>query len=99
MNTIVTTADDQTQVDQAIFRNVAGHFASGVAVVTTAVDGVPYGTTVSAVSSLSMDPPMMLVCLNRSSNTHDQVKKSHTFAISVLSSDQADLAYRFAGKG
>ncbi|MGI8393235.1 flavin reductase [Leucobacter sp. W1038] len=93
------TDTPQLSVDDVTFRHVVGHFASGVAVVTTAVDGELFGTTVSAVSSLSMDPPMMLVCLNRSSNTHDQVKLARTFAINVLSSHQSDLAYRFAKKG
>ncbi len=93
------TVEHEPRIDDATFRHVVGHFASGVAIVTTAVDGVPYGTTVSAVSSLSMDPPMMLVCLNRTSNTHDQVKKSGRYAINVLSSAQSDIAYRFAKKG
>jgi flavin reductase (DIM6/NTAB) family NADH-FMN oxidoreductase RutF len=62
-------------VDEAAFRNVVGHFASGVTVVTTSDDDQLYGTTVSAVSSLSSEPPMMLVCLNRSSATHDAVAR------------------------
>lgn len=89
----------QTLVDQERFRNVVGHFASGVTVITTSVDGKPFGTTVSAVSSLSMEPPMMLVCLNRSSNTHDAVKAAGGFAINILASDQGALAYTFAKKG
>lgn len=85
-------------VDQDRFRSVVGHFASGVTVITTNVDGKPFGTTVSAVSSLSMEPPMMLICLNRSSNTHDAVKTAGGFAINILASDQGSLAYAFAQK-
>jgi flavin reductase (DIM6/NTAB) family NADH-FMN oxidoreductase RutF/DNA-binding FadR family transcriptional regulator len=86
-------------VDEAAFRNVVGHFASGVTVVTTSDDDRLYGTTVSAVSSLSSEPPMMLVCLNRSSATHDAVARSGRYAINILSSSQGDLARAFARKG
>jgi flavin reductase (DIM6/NTAB) family NADH-FMN oxidoreductase RutF/DNA-binding GntR family transcriptional regulator len=86
-------------VDEAAFRNVVGHFASGVTIVTTSDDDRLYGTTVSAVSSLSSEPPMMLVCLNRSSATHDAVARSGRYAINILSSAQGDLARAFARKG
>ncbi|MFD1214149.1 flavin reductase [Arthrobacter sp. GCM10027362] len=86
-------------VDQLVFRNVVGHFASGVTVITTVADGEPFGTTASAVSSLSMEPPMMLACLNRSSNTHDAVLKAGWFGINILAEDQGDLAMKFGRKG
>lgn len=86
-------------VDREIFRNVVGHFASGVAVITTTVDGQPFGTTASAVSSLSMDPPMMLVCLNRSSSTHDAIVKAGHYAINILAIEQDGVAATFARKG
>lgn len=86
-------------VDENVFRNVVGHFASGVTVITTESDGVLYGTTVSAVSSLSAEPPMMLICLNRSSVTHDAVRRSGRYAINILSSGQGELARSFARKG
>ena len=56
MNT-QNTADTTTVVEAGIFRNVVGHFASGVTVITTVVDGVLYGTTASAVSSLPKRSP------------------------------------------
>ncbi|PRI10772.1 flavin reductase [Leucobacter massiliensis] len=87
------------QMDQAAFRHVVGHFASGVTVITTNHDGVLYGTTASAVSSLSMDPPMMLACLNRSSSTHDHVVAAGRYAINILAVDQGDLAAHFGRKG
>lgn len=86
-------------VDETSFRNVVGHFASGVTVITTADGGQLYGTTVSAVSSLSSEPPMMLVCLNRSSVTHDAVVRSGRYGINILSSAQGELARTFARKG
>ncbi|WP_232711361.1 flavin reductase [Microbacterium sp. BR1] len=81
------------------FRAVAGHFASGVTVITAHVEGRPFGTTASAVSSLSLEPPMMLVCLNRTSATHDAIAAEGRFGVSILARNQSDLAYRFAKKG
>lgn len=93
------TADQTTVVEAGIFRNVVGHFASGVTVITTVVDGILYGTTASAVSSLSMEPPMMLACLNRSSATHDRVVAAGYFGINILAEGQSDLAFHFGRKG
>ena len=66
----MTTAKSETSsfVDRNLFRDVMGRFASGVTVITTHVQGVDSGTTASAVSSLSLDPPMVLVCLNMTSS-------------------------------
>ncbi|MDR2256483.1 MAG: flavin reductase [Arthrobacter sp.] len=97
--TTQTLNTDEPLVDPMVFRNVVGHFASGVTVITTVVDGEPFGTTASAVSSLSMEPPMMLACLNRSSSTHDQVVAAGRFAINILAEDQAGLAMHFGRKG
>lgn len=94
-------ADSQveTLVDESIFRDVAGHFATGVTVITTMNEDVPVGTTASAVASLSMDPPMMLVCLNRSSATHDHIAASGAFGVNIMSQGQGGTAYAFAKKG
>jgi flavin reductase (DIM6/NTAB) family NADH-FMN oxidoreductase RutF len=81
------------------FRSVISHFASGVTVITTARDRAWYGTTASAVTSLSLEPPMILVCLNRSSSTGRSVRASRRFAVNILSEDQEHLAERFARKG
>ncbi|PRI11193.1 flavin reductase [Leucobacter massiliensis] len=86
-------------VDENVFRTVVGHFASGVTVITTADGERSYGTTVSAVSSLSAEPPMMLICLNRSSATHDAVSRAGRYAINILTSRQGELARAFARKG
>lgn len=86
-------------VDQDLFRHVAGHFASGVTVLTTLWDDEPLGATASAVSSLSLEPPMMLACLHGSSRTHEAVHASGRFAVNVLAVDQDALAQHFAGKG
>ena len=85
--------------DQQVFRDVIGRFTSGVTVITTTVDGTRYGTTASAFSSLSMEPPMVLVCLNKTSDTQAAVLEAGAFAVNILAEGQQDLAYRFARKG
>jgi len=85
-------------VDGQRFREIVGHFASGVTVVTTEVDGQPFGTTASAVTSLSLDPPMMLVCMNKESSTGQAITESGHFAINILCDGQEEVAMRFAGK-
>src|SRR5207249_3821850 len=59
----------------------------------------PFGTTASAVSSLSLDPPMLLVCLNKTSSTGQAIAAARHFAVNILGEGQADAAMRFAGKG
>lgn len=86
------------QVDSEVFKNVVGHFASGVTVLTTVEGGQLFGTTASAVSMLSMDPPMMLICLNRSSSTHDAIIRSRVYGINILSAEQGQLARHFGQK-
>lgn len=83
-------------VDQALFRNVVGHFMTGVTVITTADDERRYGVTASAVSSLSLDPPMLLVCLNRRLPTCETVGRVGAFAVNILDEGQGDLATQFA---
>lgn len=80
------------------FRHVIGHFATGVTVITACDGGRFVGTTASAVSSLSVAPPMLLVCLNESSETGAVVAATRAFAVNVLTEDQAHLAGHFARK-
>jgi len=89
---------DQRRLTSDEFRNVIGHFASGVTVITAVHDERPYGTTASAVTSLSLEPPMMLVCLDRESQTGGVIAEEGRFAVNILGEDQADLAVRFATK-
>jgi flavin reductase (DIM6/NTAB) family NADH-FMN oxidoreductase RutF len=70
-----------------------------VAVITAIRDGQPYGTTVSAFTSLSMEPPMVLVSLDRSSDLLGVIREVGEFGVNVLSSQQAATADRFARKG
>ena len=86
-------------VPDDVFRDMISRFASGVTVITTTADDGDHGTTASAVSSLSMDPPMLLICLNKSSATRAAIAKSGVFGVNVLAEHQGDIAYRFAKKG
>ncbi|MDO8188982.1 flavin reductase family protein [Conexibacter sp. JD483] len=86
-------------LEPSAFRDVIGHFASGVTVITTALDGALHGTTASAVSSLSLEPPMLLIAMNRSSATGQAVLRSGAFAVNILGEGDDELARRFAAKG
>src|SRR4051812_7358127 len=81
------------------FRDVISHFASGVTVITAHHGGRSFGTTASAVTSLSLDPPMLLICMNKQSETGRAVADSKRFAVNILGANQVDLAERFAQKG
>jgi flavin reductase (DIM6/NTAB) family NADH-FMN oxidoreductase RutF len=96
---MTSSAGAHTAVPDDVFREVIGRFASGVTVITTAVDGTDFGTTASAVSSLSMDPPMLLICLNKTSDTRSAILDSGTFAVNILAEHQGQVAYQFAKKG
>lgn len=85
-----------TDLDPQHFRHVIGHLASGVTVVTTRVDGQPHGMTASSVTSLSLQPPMMLACLNRATPTTQAVSRSGFYAVNVLGQGHAQLAQQFA---
>jgi 4-nitrophenol 2-monooxygenase / 4-nitrocatechol 4-monooxygenase, reductase component len=78
------------------FREVMGRFASGVTIITTVNDDRRFGTTASAVSSLSLEPPMLLTCLNASSATGQAIASAGRFAVNILGEDHSDLAVRFA---
>lgn len=86
-----------TEIDEYRFRSVLSRFASGVTVVT-AVDssGVNHGITVSAFCSLSLAPPLILVCIDHGTVMHGILEHSETFAVNVLSADQEELARRFS---
>jgi flavin reductase (DIM6/NTAB) family NADH-FMN oxidoreductase RutF len=78
------------------FRALAGRFATGVAVVTTAVDGTVHGITVNAFASLSLDPLLILVCIDREATTHALLPRAGAFAVTVLAAQQEELSVHFA---
>lgn len=84
-----------TPCDSLVFRRTIGHFATGVTVITTRSDDQAFGMTASAVSSLSLDPPMLVVCVNRNAPTHAAITSSDQFVVNVLSLSQEQLARQF----
>jgi flavin reductase (DIM6/NTAB) family NADH-FMN oxidoreductase RutF len=85
-------------VDDAQFKLAMSHFASGVTIVTTEQDGKPFGMTVAAFSSLSLHPPLVLVCIEKSVRTHEAIAAAGKFGVSILSDAQTDLSNRFASR-
>lgn len=78
------------------FKAAMRRLASSVCIVTTRHDNVPAGLVATAVCSVSADPPMLLVCVNRSAQAHDAFVQAGRFCVNVLDSNQAQLADRFA---
>jgi len=77
------------------FRLGMRRLASGVSLITTVVDGVPHGLAATSVSSLSADPPTLLVCVNRTSSSHEPIAAAGRFCVNVLSESQQPIAARF----
>lgn len=73
-------------------------FATGVTVVTTIVDGRPHGFTANAFSSVSADPPLLLLCVNRSAFSHSLISQAGFFCVNILSLDQRSTAECFASR-
>lgn len=84
-------------IDSDTFRSALGRFASGVTVITTcAPDGTDQGMTASAFCSVSLEPPLILVCVEKIASIHDAIASCSHFAVNVLSQTQEPLARRFA---
>jgi flavin reductase (DIM6/NTAB) family NADH-FMN oxidoreductase RutF len=84
-------------VDPDTFRSVLGRFASGVTVVTTLdAHGRDVGLTVSAFSSVSLAPPLVLVCIDHEASMHPILLGARHFAVNILAADQEPLARRFS---
>lgn len=74
------------------------HFPTGVTVVTSVRDGEPRGVTVSSFASVSLEPPMVLICVNREARSYLYISTSRIFCVNILAGSQHALAERFAGK-
>ena len=85
-------------IEATEFRLAMRNLASSVAIVATGTDQGRRGLTVSSVTSICMEPPCLLVGINTSSETHDAILSHGGFGVSLLGSDQQDLALRFAGR-
>jgi flavin reductase (DIM6/NTAB) family NADH-FMN oxidoreductase RutF len=86
-------------IDKQEFRRVLGHFAAGVTVITTVGDGKPYGLTATAFTAVSLEPPLVLVCVDKRSDSHPHFHASRVFAVNFLAHDHEDVSRRFAVSG
>lgn len=85
-------------VGTGLFRQVMGHFATGVTVVTTRLGGEYHGMTANAVCSVSLDPLLVLVCVDKEAHTHHYLAESGIFALNILAEDQEHLSRWFASE-
>jgi flavin reductase (DIM6/NTAB) family NADH-FMN oxidoreductase RutF len=95
----MTLKTERPGVDAAAFRDALGAVCAPVAVVTSLHEGRPHGATVSAFCSLSLEPPLVLVALDRGSDLLAMIRQARRYGINVLSHSQEELATRFARKG
>jgi flavin reductase (DIM6/NTAB) family NADH-FMN oxidoreductase RutF len=80
-------------------KQVNRQFVTGVTVVTTMDEDTPRGLAVNAFANISLEPPTVMVCVQRTSSTHDCLFRARHLAINILSTDQLDVVNRFAAKG
>ncbi|MTD54933.1 flavin reductase family protein [Amycolatopsis pithecellobii] len=88
-----------TVVDPAGIRDVLGHFATGLTVITAIHEGVPVGFTCQAFSSLSLDPALVTFSVSRNSSSWPKVRQAPSLCVNVLSDDQADVSKAFGRSG
>jgi flavin reductase len=90
---------DQASVDVTMFKSVMRKLAGTVAVIAvTDEDGKSHGLTATAVCSVSVDPPMILIVVNRSSRTHHHIDYQKAFSVNILAEEQSGIADLFASK-
>jgi flavin reductase (DIM6/NTAB) family NADH-FMN oxidoreductase RutF len=90
----MTTANER--IDPRDFRNTLGRFATGVTVITTEKDGQIYGMTANALTSVSLNPPLVLVAIDHRTNMHKLLSQTKCYGVSILSEDQEELSSHFA---
>ncbi len=88
-----------TSVDSGDFRRVAGRFATGIAVVTASIDGVGHAMTVTAFTSVSLDPLLVLFCAEKIARFHDAMLDAGSWAVSVLNEESEKAARWLATRG
>jgi flavin reductase (DIM6/NTAB) family NADH-FMN oxidoreductase RutF len=84
-------------IDGALFRQTMSHYASGVTVVTVLDgEGKPWALTANAISSVSLNPPLILVCIDKKANTYEALTRASYFAVNFLEAREEELALHFA---
>lgn len=79
-------------------RNAMRYWATGITVVTAAFEGMKHGMTVSSFTSVSLEPPQVLISLAQNTRTHDLIMRSRSYGINLLSDQQKEVSDRFAGR-
>ena len=92
------SASLEGSIEPREFRNVLGRFASGVTIVTVELEGEIHGMTANAFMSVSLEPPLVLVSVNRRAHIHHLLANSGCYGVSILSVDQQELSNHFAGR-
>ncbi len=87
---------DSESLDQTEFRKAMGCFATGVTIVTVDLDGEVHGMTANAFASVSLDPLLVLICVDRSARTHAHLHRKKRFGINVLSTEQRAISEYYA---
>jgi len=85
-------------IDTKSFRNALGRFATGVTVITAVVQDGVHGMTANAFTSVSLDPPLVLVSVAKQAKTHEYLSQARRFGVSILSAEQEPFAWHFAGR-
>ena len=85
------------ELTRTTFRKVMGHFATGVTVVTAHAEGRPWGITVNALSSVSLDPPLVMIAIDRQRRITPFLRQAGRYAVNILGEDQQELSDCFAG--
>lgn len=85
-------------IDRHQHRQLAGHWATGVSLVTSLGPEGPTGCTLNALTSLSLEPPLLLACFDLTARTLEAIRSSGRFCVNILASDQEDVSRRFATK-
>ncbi|WP_108521353.1 flavin reductase family protein [Bradyrhizobium algeriense] len=98
MNSIVRDVSIDREASSGDFRNAMRQLTGGVSVITAGIGWDISGMTVTSVSSLSIDPPALIVSINREASSWPLVKRYGFFGVNILTSDQIDIAERFTGK-
>ena len=86
-------------LDQARFREVLGHFATGVTIVTASEDGVPVGFSCQSFAALSLDPPMVILAPAKSSTSWPRIAQAGSFCVNILGQHQESVCRAFAVSG
>jgi 3-hydroxy-9,10-secoandrosta-1,3,5(10)-triene-9,17-dione monooxygenase reductase component len=89
----------KSSVDGARFRQVLGHFPTGVTVITAITDAGPVGLAVGSFFSVSLDPPLVAFCAGKSSTSYPKIAEAGHYCVNVLADEQEDICRVFASKG